>query len=80
MTAAGQVCIGGWKNNVHCIKREKCRTARGSNWIQQLLTQYHLENRIVVVELNKEIVLKEHYETTNHRGDMVEIIHFVGGG
>ena len=51
------------------------------NSIQQLLTQYHLENRIVVVELNKEIVLKEHYETTNlSRGDIVEIIHFVGGG
>ena len=32
-------------------------------------------------KLNKEIVLKEYYETTNlSRGDMVEIIHFVGGG
>jgi sulfur carrier protein len=51
------------------------------NSIQKLLTQYNLEKRIVVVELNKEIVLKEQYETTNlSRGDMVEIIHFVGGG
>ena len=51
------------------------------NSIQKLLTQYNLEKRIVVVELNKEIVLKEYYETTNlSRGDMVEIIHFVGGG
>jgi sulfur carrier protein len=49
--------------------------------IQKLLTQYNLENRIVVVELNKEIVLKEQYETMNlSRGDVVEIIHFVGGG
>lgn len=49
--------------------------------IQKLLAHYHLENRIVVVELNKEIVLKEHYETMNlSRGDIVEIIHFVGGG
>ena len=49
--------------------------------IQNLLTHYNLENRIVVVELNKEIVLKEHYETSNlSRGDIVEIIHFVGGG
>ena len=30
------------------------------NSIQQLLTHYHLENRIVVVEVNKEIV----YERT----------------
>jgi sulfur carrier protein len=49
--------------------------------IQKLLTHYNLENRIVVVELNKEIVLKEQYETMNlSRGDVVEIIHFVGGG
>lgn len=49
--------------------------------IQKLLTHYNLENRIVVVELNKEIILKEHYETSNlSRGDIVEIIHFVGGG
>jgi len=51
------------------------------NSIQKLLTQYKLENRIVVVELNKEIVLKEQYETMIlSRGDIVEIIHFVGGG
>jgi sulfur carrier protein len=49
--------------------------------IRKLLTHYNLENRIVVVELNKEIVLKEQYETMNlSRGDVVEIIHFVGGG
>jgi sulfur carrier protein len=51
------------------------------NSIQQLLLHYKLEDRIVVVELNQEIVLKEHYETMNlSRGDIVEIIHFVGGG
>ncbi|MCQ6275035.1 sulfur carrier protein ThiS [Bacillus sp. V3B] len=49
--------------------------------IQRLLTHYDLENRIVVVELNKEIILKEQYETMNlSHGDRVEIIHFVGGG
>lgn len=49
--------------------------------IQDLLTFYHLENRIVVVELNKEITDKEHYQSTllSDR-DAIEIIHFVGGG
>ena len=49
--------------------------------VQQLLVHYRLENRIVIVEVNKDIVMKENYETTSlSHGDVVEIIHFVGGG
>ena len=49
--------------------------------IQQLLVHFRLENRIVIVEVNKDIVMKENYETTSlSHGDVVEIIHFVGGG
>ncbi len=53
----------------------------GVHTVEQLLSYYHLENRIVVVEVNKEIVMKENYKTMSlsHR-DVVEIIHFVGGG
>ncbi|WP_019244010.1 MULTISPECIES: sulfur carrier protein ThiS [Bacillus] len=49
--------------------------------VQHLLQHYQLENRIVIVELNKEIVTKEAYDsvTLNER-DTVEIVHFVGGG
>lgn len=53
----------------------------GVNTVEQLLSYYHLENRIVVVEVNKEIVMKENYKTMSlSHGDVVEIIHFVGGG
>ncbi|KAB7672129.1 sulfur carrier protein ThiS [Bacillus sp. B1-b2] len=53
----------------------------GTNTVKQLLSFYHLENRIVVVEVNKEIVMKENYEAMSlTNGDVVEIIHFVGGG
>ncbi|MFS0777794.1 sulfur carrier protein ThiS [Neobacillus sp. 3P2-tot-E-2] len=49
--------------------------------VEQLLSHYHLENRIVIVEVNKEIVMKENYKTISLlHGDVVEIIHFVGGG
>ena len=53
----------------------------GIHTVEQLLFHYHLENRIVVVEINREIVMKENYKTMilSH-GDVVEIIHFVGGG
>ncbi|MFJ5760303.1 sulfur carrier protein ThiS [Neobacillus sp. NPDC093182] len=53
----------------------------GVNTVEQLLSHYHLENRIVIVEVNKEIVMKENYKTMSlSHGDAVEIIHFVGGG
>jgi len=49
--------------------------------IQDLLELYKLENRIVVVEVNKEIIYKEQYtaQALSNR-DTVEIVHFVGGG
>ena len=53
----------------------------GVHTVEQLLSHYHLENRIVVVEVNREIVMKENYKTMSlSHGDVVEIIHFVGGG
>lgn len=49
--------------------------------IQDLLKFYKLENRIVIVEVNKDIVYKEHYASkTLADRDQVEIVHFVGGG
>lgn len=49
--------------------------------IRDLLTFYNLENKILVVELNKEIANKEQYSSRLlSDGDTVEIVHFVGGG
>lgn len=49
--------------------------------VQQLLTQYGLHERIVIVEVNRDIIMKEQYETTRLvDGDIIEIVHFVGGG
>jgi sulfur carrier protein len=49
--------------------------------VEKLLAHYDLQSRIAVVEVNKEIVKKEEYESRRlSNGDTVEIIHFVGGG
>jgi sulfur carrier protein len=49
--------------------------------IQHLLAFYKLEDRLVIVEHNREIVLKDQYEnTTISNGDEIELVHFVGGG
>ncbi len=49
--------------------------------IQQLLESLELHPRRVAVEVNREIIKREEYES--HRlseGDEIEVLQFVGGG
>ncbi|PIC63768.1 thiamine biosynthesis protein ThiS [Sporosarcina sp. P13] len=48
--------------------------------VQQLLEHLELGDRILIVEKNKEILQKEHYDAPIMDRDQIEIIHFVGGG
>ena len=48
--------------------------------VQQLLGHLNLEDRILIVELNKNIIAKETYDKPIKDRDQIEIIHFVGGG
>lgn len=49
--------------------------------VEQLLTHYGLEQRIVVVEHNEIILDRASYaHTPIMDGDRIEIVHFVGGG
>ncbi len=49
--------------------------------IDDLLKYYEVADRIVIVEVNKEIPDKKNYPSINlSDGDLVEMIHFVGGG
>lgn len=49
--------------------------------LADLLQQLGLDARMVVVELNRQIVRRPVLETTTLReGDTVELVHFVGGG
>lgn len=48
--------------------------------VQSLLGHLRLTERILIVELNKDIVAKEDYDKPIHDRDQIEIIHFVGGG
>ena len=63
------------------LNGEIVELTNGVQTIQQLLAFYKLEDRLVIVEHNREIILKEHYESTEiDSGDEVEFVHFVGGG
>ncbi len=49
--------------------------------IQDLITQLELTKRRLAVEVNRDIVNRESF--AEHRlcdGDVVEIVHFIGGG
>jgi len=49
--------------------------------VADLLVSFKIDQKILVVELNREIIERSLYEDTALReGDRVEIVHFVGGG
>lgn len=57
------------------------REVPGSINVSELLSYFKLDNKILVVELNRSILDKENYDQTVLReGDQLEIVHFVGGG
>jgi len=57
------------------------RVIDGPATLADLLRQLDLDPRMVVVELNREIVRRPRLaETEVQHGDSVELVHFVGGG
>jgi thiamine biosynthesis protein ThiS len=57
------------------------RELTAASTVEELLAELELDPRGVVVELNREIVRRPAIATTPVReGDVMEIVHFVGGG
>ena len=57
------------------------RELSSTGTVEQLLAELELDPRAVVVELNREIIRRPAIAATPvHDGDVVEIVHFVGGG
>jgi len=62
------------------INGEK-REIDGVSTVSELLEHFQIGHKIVVVELNREIIDKSlHDGTALNDGDSLEIVHFVGGG
>ncbi|SNT20318.1 sulfur carrier protein [Bacillus sp. OK838] len=63
------------------INGEKIRIPGDESTVTGLLQHFNLHQKVVIVELNDEILAKENQsETLLSNGDKVEIVHFVGGG
>lgn len=57
------------------------RTLPGPATLRGLLAALDLDPRMVVVELNREIIRRPRLaEVSLADGDQVELVHFVGGG
>jgi thiamine biosynthesis protein ThiS len=57
------------------------RSLPGPATLTDLLTHLRLDPRMVVVELNREIVRRQFLSDRQLQdGDSVELVHFVGGG
>jgi sulfur carrier protein len=49
--------------------------------VSELLAHFGLEQKVVIVELNQQILEKSsHAEARITKGDRIEMVHFVGGG
>jgi sulfur carrier protein len=49
--------------------------------VADLLSYFELDQKVAIVELNRVILEKsKHAEAKLTNGDVVEIVHFVGGG
>ena len=59
----------------------KDREVTDGRTVAGLLEDLDLDGRLVVVELNRQIIRRTEIEAVALRdGDRVEIVHFVGGG
>ncbi len=68
-------------SDLRLIVNGELRNLPGPAKITDLLTHLGLDPRMVVVEVNREIVRRPRLPEVDLKdGDMVELVHFVGGG
>jgi len=66
---------------VHVIINGEAQTLTAGLTVADLISQLGLNRRRIAVELNREIVAREHYgDRALSEGDQIEIVHVVGGG
>jgi sulfur carrier protein len=63
------------------LNGETIQLAKELVTVSDLLTHYEIHDKVVVVEINGEILTRgEHQSTRLADKDRIEIVHFVGGG
>ena len=63
-----------------CLNGEKREVPMGYS-LDKLIESYQLGLRSIVIELNQKVIDRNHFAHTQLKeDDVVEIVHFVGGG
>lgn len=71
----------GNREEVGIIVNGKPRRVLAGGTVSSLLDTLELDRRLVVVELNRQIVRRTELDDIALReGDRIELVHFVGGG
>lgn len=66
---------------MHVIVNGEPQQVNDGLTVAALVSQLGLHQRRIAVEINREILARDHYGTRVVRaGDQIEIVHFVGGG
>ncbi len=69
------------RSEISIVLNGEQRVLAGGRTVLDLLQELELDPRIIVVEVNREIVRRPTLGTKDLReGDCVELVHFVGGG
>ena len=65
-----QIYINGKKKNINI----NCN-------LINILEEYSLKNKMVAIEINKEVIPKSNYKTKKlNKNDRIEILELIGGG
>lgn len=63
------------------LNGEQIQLPEQVEYVSDLLKYYQLHDKVVVVEVNGDILTKDdHSESLLSDRDQIEIVHFVGGG
>ena len=66
---------------IEVVVNGDARTIEAGHTVKSLLESLELHPGLVVVERNKEILDREEYDRVEvEAGDVLELVHFVGGG
>lgn len=66
---------------IELVVNGKGRTAPAGVTVRKYLESLDLRPELVVVERNREILSRDHYDDVRlQEGDRLELVHFVGGG
>ena len=68
-------------NKINIQVNGEQQTCDAATSLPELLTQLHLNPRLIAIEYNGEILHRQYWDNTQiHSGDRLEIVTIVGGG